>query len=126
MKSVLLLTGFLILFTNTYAQSNPSVTYVERNEFQLKFGASKEALPIWKEYLDRVHERDKTIHARLLTDVSGTGYTLILEIYYTSFAEAEPSQCRLTHQSDWKAFYEKFIPLCEKTTRTYFKMQTDF
>lgn len=97
--------------------------YVERNVFQLKFGVSREAVAMWKEYLQEVHRRDATIQTRLLTDVSGAGYTLVLEIAYDSFAEMEPSECRLTHQPDWKEFYQKFIPLCEKTERTYYKVQ---
>jgi hypothetical protein len=97
--------------------------YIERNEFQLKFGGAKEALPMWKEYLSTVCSRDKNIHCRLLTDVSGPGYLLILEIEYETFAEAEPSICRLTHQEDWKEFYSKFIPHCESTKRTYYGLQ---
>jgi len=96
--------------------------YIERNEFQLKFGGAREALPMWKEYLARVHDRDKNIRCRLLTDVSGPGYLLILEIEYETFAEAEPSICRLTHQEDWKEFYSKFIPHCESSKRTYYKV----
>ena len=56
--------------------------YIERNEFQLKFGGAKEALPMWKEYLSKVRGRDKNIRCRLLTDVSGPGYLIILEIEY--------------------------------------------
>jgi hypothetical protein len=100
--------------------------YIERNEFQLKFGGAKEALPMWKEYLSRIQGRDKKIHLRLLTDVSGPGYVIILEIEYNTFAEAEPSRCRLTHQPDWKEFYTKFIPLCESSTRTYYRLQVQF
>ena len=100
--------------------------YIERNEFQLKFVCAKESLTMWKEYLSKVHGRDKNIHCRLLTDVSGPGYLIILEIEYDTFAEAEPSQCRLTHQEDWKEFYSKFIPFCESSKRTYFKKQLMF
>ena len=124
MKTVFLLSGLFIICFASYPQSNPM--YVERNEFHLKFGASKEAVSMWKEYLDRVHARYKNIRARLMTDVSGQGYTLVLEIYYATFAEAEPAVCRLTHQEDWKDFYEKFIPFCESTNRTYYKIQVDF
>jgi hypothetical protein len=100
--------------------------YVERNEFHLKFGASKDALPMWKEYLQWVQNRDKKVHVRLLTDVSGPAYTIILEILFETFEEAEPSQCRLTHQEDWNEFYQKFIPLCERSERTYYKLQVEF
>ena len=100
--------------------------YVERNVFQLKFGSSREAIPMWKEYLQRVQQRDSKVHARLLTDVSGSAYTLILELEYESFEEMEPSQCRLTNQPDWKEFYQRFTPLCEKSERTYYKLQLSF
>jgi len=100
--------------------------YIERNEFQLKFGGAKEALPMWKEYLSRIQGRDKNIHLRLLTDVSGPGYVIVLEIEYDTFAEAEPSQCRLTNQPDWREFYTKFIPLCESSKRTYYRLQVQF
>ena len=81
---------------------------------------------MWKEYLSKVHVRDKDIHFKILTDVSGPGYVIILEIEYQTFAEAEPSQCKLTHQEDWKEFYSKFIPYCESTKRTYYKQQLIF
>lgn len=100
--------------------------YIERNEFQLKFGGAKEALPMWKEYLSTVHGRDKDIHFRLLTDVSGPGYVIILEIEYETFEEAEPSKCKLTHQQDWREFYSKFIPYCESSKRTYYRQQLMF
>ena len=100
--------------------------YVERNIFYLKFGNARAAIDMWKAYLQRVHERNNKIFARLLTDVSGSGYTLVLELSYETFAEAEPSQCRLTHETDWKEFYQQFIPLCEKSERTYYKLQLAF
>ncbi|QOI97382.1 MAG: hypothetical protein HRU69_07715 [Flammeovirgaceae bacterium] len=128
MKAILiiLVTGYSILQAAAQAPSTRNTMYVERNVFYLKFGASSEAIPMWKDYLQRVHQRDQNIHARLLTDVSGPAYTLILEIEYESFSEMEPSECRLTNQPDWKEFYRQFIPLCEKAERTYYKKQMQF
>ncbi len=100
--------------------------YLERNVFTLKFGQARPAIDLWKTYLQKVHKRNAAIHVRLLTDVSGPGYTLILELSYETFAEAEPAQCRLTHEPDWKEFYQQFIPLCEKTERTYYRLHTAF
>lgn len=100
--------------------------YVERNVFHLRFGASREAIPMWKDYLQKVQQRDKQVHARLLTDISGPAYTLVLEIEYESFSEMEPSACRLTNQPDWKEFYQRFIPYCEKAERTYYRKQVEF
>lgn len=123
---IILVGSFATLFAAGQQQPTRNTMYVERNVFYLKFGASREAIPMWKEYLQRVHQRDPNVHARLLTDVSGPAYSLILEIEYESFSEMEPSECRLTNQPDWKDFYQKFIPLCEKAERTYYKKQLQF
>jgi len=100
--------------------------YVERNEFHLKFGSSRAALELWKQYLNRVHQEDANVHVRLFTDVSGRGYTLVLEQLSDTFAEAEPSACRLVNRADWKDFYQQFIPLCESSVRTFYKQHVNF
>ena len=97
--------------------------YIERNVFLLKFGAGRQAVELWKEYLNRVQQDDDQIHVRLLTDISGRGYSLILEQSFDTFAEAEPTKCRLVNRKDWKEFYAKFIPMCESSERTYYRLQ---
>lgn len=99
---------------------------VERNEFQLKFGASTAALNLWKEYLSVVQQEDSKIHVRLMTDISGPAYSLIFEQIHETFGEAEPTRCPLVQRSDWKAFYQKFIPLCEHSNRNFYKLQVEF
>lgn len=98
---------------------------VERNEFHLKFGASREALNLWKDYLSVVQKEDSKIHVRILTDISGPAYTLIVELIHETFADAEPTRCRLVQRSDWKAFYQQFIPLCQHSNRTFYKQQLE-
>jgi hypothetical protein len=131
MKTIKPITYLFVYFviSSAMAQSPVSASknqFVERNIFHLKYGASREALPMWREYLQRVQQRDPKVHVRLLTDISGPAYSLVLEIEYETFAEMEPSECRLTNQPDWKEFYQKFIPLCERSERTYFKKQVEF
>ena len=91
--------------------------YVERNVFYLKFGAGRAAINLWKDYLNESCTADERIKARLLTDLSGPAYVIILELTYNSYAELEPGLCRLVRQPGWKPFYEKFIPLCERSER---------
>ena len=98
---------------------------VERNEFRLKFGTSAVALNLWKDYLTVVRQEDPQIHVRILTDISGPAYTLIVELIHETFGEAEPTRCRLVQRNDWKDFYQKFIPLCEGSQRTYYKQQLE-
>jgi hypothetical protein len=97
--------------------------FVERNVFHLKFGQARPAVAMWKAYLEKAHRENNNIHARLLTDLSGRGYSLILEQNFNTYAELEPGACPLVKRADWKAFYEEFIPLCESTERTLFKLQ---
>jgi hypothetical protein len=99
---------------------------IERNIFQLKFGASKGALDLWKSYLQKVQQEDPDVHVRILTDISGPAYVLVVELRHQTFSEAEPSQCRLVQRSDWREFYQQFIPFCEKSERAYYKLLLEF
>ncbi len=112
--------GFFIYITK------PTVMFVERNVFHLKFGLARPAVTMWKDYLEKAHRENNTIHARMLTDLSGRGYSLIIEQNFNTYAEMEPSACALVNRSDWKEFYQQFIPLCESSERTLFKLQVAF
>ena len=100
--------------------------FVERNVFHLKFGSSKQAITLWKEYLQKAHGLNNEIHARLLTDLTGRGYTIVLELSYDNYAGMEPSKCLLTQQAGWKEFYQQFIPLCEYSERTQYKLEVSY
>jgi hypothetical protein len=100
--------------------------YVERNVFHLKFGLAKSALGQWKTFLEKAHFKNDDIHVRLLTDLTGPAYVIILELSYSSYAELEPSECLLTKDPDWKEFYQSFIPLCEKSERTLYKLAVSY
>lgn len=100
--------------------------FIERNVFHLKFGMAKEAIWLWKEYLQKIQGINQPIHARLLTDITGRNYTIILELSYKSYADLEPAKCLLTRQEGWKEFYQQFIPLCEHSERTQYKLEIDF
>ena len=97
--------------------------FVERNTFHLKFGTSRQAIDLWKAYLGKAHFQDDTIHARLLSDLTGRGYTLVLELSYDHYASLEPAKCTLTKLQGWKEFYQQFIPLCEYSERVQYKIE---
>ena len=100
--------------------------FVERNVFHLKFGAARQALSLWKPFLEKAHYLNPAIHARLLTDITGRGYSLVLELGYETFAELEPSKCTLTSLEGWKEFYQQFIPLCEFSERTQYRLEVSY
>ncbi len=97
--------------------------FIERNVFRLKFGMAKPALALWRPFLEQAHQADSSIHARLLTDLTGRGYCIILELAYDEYADLEPRKCKLTHLEGWSKFYELFIPLCETSHRTLFRLE---
>jgi hypothetical protein len=100
--------------------------FVERNIFHLKFGMAKQAVTLWKDYLQKARGVDNNIHARLLTDITGRGYSIILELSYETYAELEPAKCSLIQKEGWKDFYQQFIPLCEYSERTQYKLELSF
>ena len=92
-----------------------------RNIFQLKFGKSREALPVFKEGLDKMHKLGLgRAPARLLTDVVASFYTVILEQTFESLAEFESLAKGLMANSEWQAWYQKLTPLIEAGRREIF------
>jgi hypothetical protein len=100
--------------------------FIERNVFRLKFGAARQALPMWKAYLEQAHRADPKIKARLFTDLTGPGYTIVLELAYETYEELEPKRCLLTQQAGWAKFYSDFIPFCDAVERTLYKLEAAY
>ncbi len=94
--------------------------FIERNVFHLKFGLGKPATDLWRAFLHTVPAQSD-FRIRLLSDLSGPAYVLVLELAYGTYAELEPSRCRLTQLPGWRAFYEQFIPMCERSERTLYR-----
>jgi len=97
---------------------------IERNVFHLKFGKAKEARALWKDYLDLVKKKDPSMEIRLLTDLTGTGYTLVIEIHIKSFIDITPVIAHMVSTAEWRTFYDQFIPLCESAERRMYKIES--
>ena len=92
--------------------------FLVRDVFQLKFGKAREAMAILKEGLDvsrRVGFRD--VPMRLLADVVGSYYTIVLESTFETLAEYERLGQESTAKDEWKTWYQKFVPLVESGHR---------
>lgn len=99
---------------------------IERNVFQLKFGMAKDAIAIWKEILDvaaKSSELSKP-QIRLLTDISGPAYTLVLEMHLNSYTDINPKNAVWATNEKLQTLYHKFLPLCESAERTYYKIES--
>jgi hypothetical protein len=88
-----------------------------RNVFRLKFGKSREAVAIMKDGIAIQKKLAPGISPRLLTDLSGDFYTIVLELTVPSLATLEATQSQIMSDKDWQAHYQKFVPLVESGHR---------
>src|SRR4029079_14128508 len=95
---------------------------VVRNTFRLKFGAAREALAIMKEGLAIQKQAGVDVSQRLLTDLSGPFYTLVLEITVQNLAALESIMPKIMGDKAWQANYQKFTPLVESGHREIFNI----
>jgi len=90
---------------------------VIRNVFQLKYGKAREALAVMKEGLAIQKRLGTEASARLLTDVTGPHYTLVLELTVPNIAAFEATAPRVFGDKDFQANYQKMVPLVESGHR---------
>ena len=93
---------------------------VVRNVFRLKFGKAREAVAIMKDGLAIQKKLGSDVSARLLTDVTGDFYTLVLELTVPNLSALEATQPKIMGDKDWQANYQKFVPLVESGHREMF------
>jgi len=97
---------------------------IERNVFQLKFGKAKEAIAIWKEILEAAKSSAlPSNEMRLMTDLSGPAYTIVVELHLKSFMDMNPTQAVWATNESFQQLYHKFIPLCESAHREFYKIE---
>jgi len=97
---------------------------VIRNVFRLKFGKAREAIALFKEGI-AIQKRAGAgldFSTRLLTDVTGPFYTVVLEITAPNLAAFEAEAPRLMGDKDWQANYQKIAPLVESGSRDIFTL----
>ncbi|MCC7233050.1 MAG: hypothetical protein IT242_08915 [Bacteroidia bacterium] len=97
---------------------------IERNVFHLKFGMAKEAITLWKEILQEAKKSNlASPEMRLLSDLSGPAYTLVVELHLKSWTDMNPKQAVWATTARFQELYKQFIPLCESAERTYYKIE---
>jgi len=98
------------------------VMIVVRNTFHLKFGKAKEAVAILKEGMAIQKRAGVDVPQRLMTDMTGTFYTIVLELTFPNFAALEASMPKAMGDKDFQANYQKFVPLVESGHREIFTL----
>ena len=92
-----------------------------RNVFQLKFGTMREAVALWQEGMDIARRAGAGRDLRLLTDITGRFYTLVLEETFDSLAQMEQHFTGM-QQDEWRTWYARFTPLVESGTREMYNI----
>ena len=93
-----------------------------RNVFRLKFGKAREAVALMKESIAIQKRAGAPFTPRLLTDITGPFYTLVLELTAPSLAEFEAEAPRAMADKEVHANYEKLVPLIESGYREVFNI----
>jgi hypothetical protein len=93
---------------------------VVRNVFRLKFGQARPALTLWKEGRAIMKRLNPKAAPRLLTDLVGPSYTFVLEDTYEDLATFEQAGRSVMGNDEWRAWYQKFLPLVDSGYREIF------
>ena len=93
---------------------------VIRNVFRLRFGKAREAVAILKEGVAIQQRAGLSFPARLLTDVTGPFYTVVLELTAPSLGAFESEAPRIMGEKEFQANYQKLVPLVESGYREIF------
>jgi hypothetical protein len=91
-----------------------------RDIFQVKFGRMKEAMDAWKE-MQKASPMPPENHPRILTDLTGEYYTLVLEGTYKDLADFERALHREMSGAG-EVYHGKFVPLIDSGRREIFNV----
>ncbi|HRH64817.1 MAG TPA: NIPSNAP family protein [Bacteroidia bacterium] len=92
---------------------------VVRDVFRLKFGKAREAKALLEE-VKKIPVQFGTDGSRVLTDLIGPSYTLVLETNFKNLASFEQEIGKSMGHPEWKSWYEKFQPLVDSSYREVF------
>jgi hypothetical protein len=99
---------------------------VIRNVFRLKFGKAREAVALFKEGIAIQKKLGASagidVSTRLLTDVTGPFYTVVLELNVPNLGAFEAAAPKLMGDKDWQANYQKIAALVESGEREIFTL----
>jgi selenophosphate synthase len=95
---------------------------VVRNVFRLKFGKARDAKEAMKTLLSINRRLGYGQDVRILTDVTGPFYTMVLEMTFGSLADVERGSKAIMEDAGWKDAYAKMVPLVESGVREIYNV----
>jgi hypothetical protein len=94
--------------------------FIVREIFHLQFGRYREAKMLIDEAMQK-HLLLQPQGSRILTDFTGEGYRLIVELPYATLADYETDLKKELGGTGWKEWYEKFKQLMRFSEREILK-----
>ena len=94
--------------------------YIVREIFHLQFGRYRDA----KSLIDEAKQKNLLLQpagSRILTDFTGEGYRLIIELPYATLADYEAELKKELSGTGWKEWYEQFKTLVRYSEREILK-----
>jgi hypothetical protein len=92
-----------------------------REVFQLHFGRAREAIALAREGI-AIEEKHGGIKSRLLTDLTGEYYTLIMESEHESLAAFEQGLEAGMANEEFRAWYPRFAALARGGRREIYRI----
>jgi len=95
-----------------------------RDVFRLKFGKARDAQAAFKDIAAKARSSPATgaRSMRVLSDLVGPYYTMVIESIYDDLASYERFSTART-DPEWRAAYQKFVPLVESGYREIFTIE---
>jgi hypothetical protein len=91
-----------------------------RDVFRLKFGKARDALAVWKEMADHAKRTNLMTPPRVMTDLVGPYYTLVMETTVRDLHAWEAEMKKGMGDAAFHALYQKFTPLVDSGYREIF------
>jgi hypothetical protein len=93
---------------------------VVRDIFQLQFGKAREATDLLKQGQAAL-QRGGYPADRILADVTGDYYTLVMESRFESLSKFEEALDHARDLSEWQEIYRRLVPLVRSGRREVFR-----
>jgi len=93
---------------------------VIRNVFRLKFGKARDGVALVKESVAIQKRAGAGFTSRILTDLTGPFYTIVLELTVPNLTAFEAELPRVMSDKDFQANYQKLVELVDSGYREIF------
>jgi len=91
-----------------------------RDVFRLKYGQARPAVAAFKASKEIMKKLGMTTPFRVMTDLVGPAYTMVLETQVADMAAFEAMGKKIMSNDEWRTWYHQFTPLVESGYREIF------